>query len=139
MIRYPTLEGKDRQMKPTLSLLEDKINLHRLPADARIPETVLESPFFSITRTFDELSIVVPEDVGLAGTRREEGWSCIKVLGPLDFGLTGILAEISRVLAEEAISIFAVSTFDTDYILVKQESVPLAVRALETAGYQFNG
>jgi len=81
---------------------------------------------------------VLPEDVGLSGTRREAGWACIKVLGPLDFGLTGILADISRVLAEEEISIFAVSTFDTDYILIKQDSVSKAVTALEKAGYQFS-
>jgi len=125
-------------MNLKLSLLEEKFILHRLGADTPIPDAVLASPFFSITRTADELSIVLPEDVGLSGTRREAGWACIKVLGPLDFGLTGILADISRVLAEEEISIFAVSTFDTDYILIKQDSVSKAVTALEKAGYQFS-
>ena len=124
-------------MNLKLSLLEEKLILHRLDADAPIPDAVLASPFFSITRTTEELSIVLPEDVGLSGTRREAGWACIKVLGPLDFGLTGILAGISRVLAEEEISIFAVSTFDTDYILVKQEKCDLAIHVLEIAGYEF--
>ena len=124
-------------MNLKLSLLEEKLILHRLDADAPIPDAVLASPFFSITRTTEELSIVLPEDVGLSGTSREAGWACIKVLGPLDFGLTGILAGISRVLAEEEISIFAVSTFDTDYILVKQEKCDRARHVLEIAGYEF--
>jgi hypothetical protein len=124
-------------MKPKLSLLKDQFTLHRLSAESPIPDTVLDSPMYSITRTADELSIVVPDDVVLAGTRREGGWSCIKVLGPLDFGLTGILAGISRVLAEEEISIFAVSTFDTDYILIKKENCEHAMQALKAAGYGF--
>ena len=128
-----------KQMKkPKLTLLKEKFTLHRLEATAPIPDAVLDSPFFSVTRTPDELSIVALEDLVLSGTRKEPGWSSIKVLGPLDFGLTGILAGISTVLAEEGISIFAVSTFDTDYILVKKDSVPQAVKTLEKAGYQFS-
>jgi len=125
-------------MKPKLSLLEEKFTLHRLEADAQVPGVVLDSPFFSVTRTPDELSIVVPEGLLLSDTRTEPGWSGIKVLGPLNFGLTGILAGISTLLAEEGISIFAVSTFDTDYILVKKDSVVQAVKTLEKAGYQFS-
>jgi len=124
-------------MNIKLFLLEGKFVLHRLDADAPIPGTVLGSPFFSITRTTDELSIVAPEDVELSGTSREAGWACIKVLGPLDFGLTGILAGISQVLADKEISIFAVSTFDTDYILVKQEVCERARQVLEASGYEF--
>ena len=120
---------------PALTLLQAQFTVHRLPADAGIPEAVLNNPFFSVARTSDELSIVVPEEVVVKSARQESGWSCIKVLGPLDFGLTGILAGISKILAEEGISIFAVSTFDTDYILVKQEACEHAMRALEAAGY----
>ena len=122
---------------PALTRLQQRFSVHRLPADAGVPAAVLDSPFFSATRTHDELSIVVPEDVVVSGTRQESGWSCIQVLGPLDFGLTGILAGISRVLAAEGISLFAVSTFDTDYILVKQEACERARQVLEAAGYEF--
>ena len=125
-------------MKPKLSVLADKYTLYRLPADAPIPDVVLQSTFFSVTRTTEELSIAAPESVDLAGTRREAGWACIKVLGPLDFGLTGILAGISEVMAKEAISIFAVSTFDTDYIMVKQDKIAQAIKALKKAGYRFS-
>jgi hypothetical protein len=124
-------------MKPKLFLLKETFTLHRMGADDPIPENVLGHPFFSITRTSDELSIVVPEQIELPGTRKEAGWSCIKVLGPLDFGLTGILAGISRVLADEGISIFTVSTFDTDYTLIKQEDCEHAIQALRAAGYGF--
>ena len=125
-------------MKDSRPGADREIFLHHLEADAPIPEVVLESPFFSVTRTLDELSIVVPEGLVLSGTRQELGWSCIKVLGPLDFGLTGILAGISKVLAAEGVSIFAISTFDTDYILIKQEMLDRARRTLETAGYQYD-
>lgn len=128
-----------KQMKkPKLTLLKERFTLHRLEAGAPIPDVVLDSPFFSVTRTPDELSIMVPEGLVLSDTRTEPGWFSIKVLGPLDFGLTGILAGISTLLAEEGISIFAVSTFDTDYILVKKDRAIQAVKALETAGYTFN-
>ena len=123
--------------KPELTLLIERFTLHRLGAAAAIPDIVLDSPFFSITRTPDELSIVVPEGLVLSGTRQEPSWSCIKVLGPLDFSLTGILAGISKVLAQEGISIFAISTFDTDYILIKQEACDRTIRALEAVGYEF--
>lgn len=123
--------------KPKLTLLKEKFTLHRLPADARIPDAALDSPFFSITRTSEELSIVVLEGIVLSAIRRESGWSCIKAMGPLEFGLTGILAGISKVLAAEGISIFAISTFDTDYILIKQETCEHAIRALESGGYEF--
>jgi hypothetical protein len=123
--------------KPKLTLLKEKFTLHRLEAAAQIPDAVMDSPFFSVTRTPDELSIVVLEDLVLSGTQKEPGWSSIKVLGPLDFGLTGILAGISTILAEEGISIFAVSTFDTDYILIKQEVCDRAIHSLEAVGYEF--
>jgi len=125
-------------MKPIrLTLLRDEFSIHRLPADAQVPAAVFDCPFYSVSRTADEVSIVVPETVKLESTRQEPGWACLKVMGPLDFGLTGILAGISKVLAEEGISIFAISTFDTDYILIKKSVKDQAKMALTAAGYQF--
>ncbi len=129
-----------KQKKLTLSVLEGIFGILRLENDSEVPEWIYESNFFSITRTPEELSIVcqessiplnIPEDV-----RAERGWSCLKVEGPLDFGLTGILAGISRILAEIGISIFAVSTYDTDYILVREIDLECAVRALIEGGYE---
>ena len=70
------------------------------------------------------------------GVKCEKGWRCLKVEGPLDFGLTGILASLAQPLAEAKISIFAISTFDTDYILVKDENFKAAVLALSSAGHE---
>ena len=119
------------------TFLKEGFTLHRLPADAQVPTAVFDCPFYSVSRTADEVSIVVPETVKLESTRQEPGWACLKVMDPLDFGLTGILAGISKVLAEEGISIFAISTFDTDYILIKKSVKDQAKRALTAAGYQF--
>ena len=92
---------------------------------------------FGSIKTNEEMSVVCSSSVSLNSERPESGWSCIKVLGPLDFSLTGILAEISIVLAKDEISIFALSTFDTDYILVKSEKLHAGKQALQRAGYAF--
>ncbi len=79
---------------------------------------------------------MLPDSVGIMSDKSEPGWACFKVVGPLEFELVGILARISSALAEAGVSIFALSTFDTDYILVKREQVRAAYDALVLAGYQ---
>jgi hypothetical protein len=123
----------------TLTLLEGRFTLHRLEPDAVLPETILRNSFFAITRTDDELSIVLPESVEIESNRSEPGWACFKVEGPLEFNLTGILAGIASVLANAKIPIFALSTFDTDYILVKRKQAETAKEALLSAGYALRG
>lgn len=124
-------------MKLKLSVLEDLFTIHRFPPDNEIPGEVYEGQFYSISKTDEELSIVSSSSVALGSKRSETGWACIKVLGPLDFSLTGILADISEVLAKAEISIFAISTFDTDYILLKSEKLNNAITALKKAEYIF--
>lgn len=104
--------------------------------NAPIPAIVLVQPFWSLTRTAEELSIVLPEEVDLPGAVVEGGWRALQVAGVLDFSLTGILAGISGVLAQANISMFALSTYNTDYILVRAEKLEAAVAALQQAGYQ---
>ncbi len=125
------------QNKLKLSVLEDLFTIHRFPVNYDIPEQIYESKFYSINKTEDELSIVCNSSILLNSEKKETGWSCIKVLGPFDFSLTGILADISAVLAKAEISIFALSTFDTDYILVKSEQISFAKDALLASGYTF--
>lgn len=125
-------------MKLSLTLLERSFVIHRLEPDADIPVSVFSNSFFTITRTNEELSLVLHESVEFESDKSDRGWACFKVKGPLEFGLVGVLAGISSVLAEAGISIFALSTFDTDYILVKQEQVRAAREALISAGYQFH-
>ena len=124
-------------MKLNLSVLEDTFSVHRLSPTKEIPVQIFNSTFYSISKTEQELSIVCSSSIQVAADKSETGWSCLRVVGPLDFSLTGILADISAVLAQADLSIFAVSTFDTDYILVKKENLQAAVVALQEAQYNF--
>lgn len=98
-----------------------------------IPHWVFQSSFYSITRTDDELSIVCCEDVVPPDARCERNWRMFCVAGPLEFSIVGILASISSALSVHNISLFAVSTFDTDYILVKEKDFDAAKEALLSA------
>ena len=120
----------------TLDLLSDELAVCRLPVDAAVPNWAWSGELTSITSTDDELSVVctaepVPDDV-----QHTAGWRAFKVRGPLDFGLVGILAGLSQTLADAGVSIFAISTYDTDYILVRDTQLNAAVEALKGAGFQ---
>ena len=84
------------------------------------------------------MSVVCDASVLMDSEKTETGWRCITVLGPLDFTLTGILADIAAVLANSEISIFAISTYDTDYILVRSDQLSCATDALTASGYIFS-
>jgi hypothetical protein len=117
-------------------VLDGLFAIHRLDAGAEVPQQLLTEEFLALTRTADELSIVCSQDLPIASDKQEPGWRCLKVEGPLDFGLTGVLAGISRALAEAEISVFAISTFDTDYLLIRAEQLDTAIAALRRAGYE---
>ena len=121
----------------TLSLLPDNYSICRLGPAADIPPWALAGNYFSITRTEEELSLVCSQEVVPDGVLCEKGWRCIMVVGPLDFSLTGILASLTASLAEVGISVFAISTFDTDYLLVKADNLKRAVLKLQEAGHRF--
>jgi hypothetical protein len=97
------------------------------------------SGFVSITRTTVELSIVCPESDVPEAVKCDRGWRCLKVAGPLDLSLTGVLAAMAAPLAEAQINTFAISTFDTDYLLVKDELFSVAVETLVRAGHRVEG
>ena len=107
--------------------------------DAEYDEIVdidLSASFFFIGKTDEELSLVCETaDAPANALEREDGWRGFRIEGTLDFSLIGILSNISGVLADNGIGIFAVSTFNTDYILVKSENFETAAHALTTAGY----
>ena len=95
------------------------------------------SEYYFIGRTEEECSLVcITEDVPWNVTDRDDGWRAFRIEGTLDFSLTGILARISTLLAENGIGIFAVSTYNTDYILTKKDDFDRALKALFTAGYE---
>lgn len=108
----------------------------RIAAREEVPEWALRGAFFSVTSTADELSIVCPEAQVPAEVQHEKEWACLKLHGPIPFSETGILTSFVRPLSERAIPIFAVSTFDTDYVLVKRAWVEKAVEALREAGHE---
>lgn len=126
-------------MKLTLTLLPYELAICRLPRDAPLPGWTSKGGFLSVTRTDDELSIVCAE-AGVPGeVNADRGWRCLKVAGPLDLALTGILASLANPLAEAKINIFAVSTFDTDYLLVKRENLDRAADVLTRSGHRVVG
>ena len=124
-----------------LTIVPGRFAVCRLPADAPIPSSVAGTSLVSITRTSrstaSELSIVCPEAVATEGARTETGWRCVAVQGPIPFTATGILASVLVPLADAEVGIFAVSTFDTDYILLKEAQLDEAVAALKEAGHEF--
>jgi uncharacterized protein len=119
----------------TLSVFPDVFAVCRLPPDAPLPTWAHADSFVSITRTRDELSIVCPQSHVPDGIQAEPGWLCLKVEGPLDLALTGILASLIRPLATTGISSFTVATYDTDYVLVKNQDIVRATEVLEQAGH----
>jgi hypothetical protein len=120
----------------TLSLLPDTLAVCRLAPDADVPAWAWTGEPASVTRTRDELSIVCRADAVPGDVCAEGGWRCLKVQGPLDFALTGILAALTAPLAAAGIALFAISTYDTDYLLVKAEMLDRAAEVLRGAGHR---
>jgi hypothetical protein len=119
----------------TLSVLPTTIAVCKLPLDQPIPDWSTHGEFFAVLRTPGELTAVVAEGEVPPEVMAERGWRALKLEGKFDFALTGILSSVLRPLAEAGVGIFALSTFDTDYVLVKRESLDRAVEALRAAGH----
>jgi uncharacterized protein len=118
-----------------LVLLPERLAVCRLAADAPLPGWVAGPGFVSITRTDEELSLVLAADRVPGDIMAVQGWRALKVQGPLDFTLTGILAALTAPLADAGISLFAIATYDTDYVLVKEETLAASITALRAAGH----
>ena len=119
-----------------LSLLIGHMSVCRLNPVARIPDWAMASGFLSITRTDEELSVVCPEEAIPEDVRSEGGWRVLRLEGPFEFSEVGVLASVVGPLAEADVSVFAVSTYDTDYVLVKAEQLEAAVSALRAWGHE---
>lgn len=120
----------------TLSLLPGLYAVCRLPAGAPLPSWGQQGAFVSLTRTGDELSVVCPQESVPDGVQAEAAWRCIKVAGPFDLEDTiGVLAALAAPLAAAQVSLFVVSTYDTDYLLLKDRHLERAVAALTAAGH----
>ncbi|MDD3839112.1 MAG: ACT domain-containing protein [Clostridia bacterium] len=119
-----------------MRLFNKRFGICRLNNDELIPDWIQNCDFYSITKTWDELSIVCLQDNIPRDVRCERDWRVLKIEGPLEFSLIGVLSSISAILAQEKISIFVVSTYDTDYILVKDHEVENAIDALTAEKYE---
>lgn len=120
-----------------LKVLDNKFKVIKLKPNETVPEIVYKQEFYSITKTDEELSIVVDEDVNILRNIIEYNWKAIKIVGTLDFALIGILSKISTILAQAEISIYALSTYNTDYILIKADKLEKAIKVLEQNEYKF--
>ncbi|WP_299806407.1 ACT domain-containing protein [uncultured Shewanella sp.] len=120
----------------TLATHPELYTIHSFSSESVIPAEIFQQEMFFIGKTKDEISVVVSSTLVLDSIEQEEDWRCLEVLGPLGFSMTGILANVSGTLADEKISIFAISTFDTDYILVKKDTLTEATKALKKKNYQ---
>jgi hypothetical protein len=119
-----------------LTLLAQHFAISRLAADAPLPTWATEGSFFSITRTRDELSIVCELSRVPVGVESQPIWRVFQVHGPFALTEIGVLSALATPLAEARLSLFVISTFDTDYLLVASESLSAAIDALEQAGHK---
>jgi hypothetical protein len=122
-----------------LKLLKETFGVCRLSPSQTLPHWALENKqtLLSITYTDEELSVVCPLSSIPESIQCEQPWNAIKIIGPLDFGLTGILSSLTVPLAENSISIFAISSYDTDYILIKEKDITKAKLILEQNQHWF--
>lgn len=122
-------------MEPGLKVLPYDLTVCKTES---VSDIDFSSDFFFAGKTDEEISLVCKtEDAPEKTTEREDGWRCFRIEGQLDFSLTGILSRISAVLADAGIGIFAVSTYNTDYVLVKARDLDRSVSSLKEAGYVF--
>jgi uncharacterized protein len=119
----------------TLAVLPEPLAICRLSVDEAVPDWAMLGEFVSITHTGDELSIVCAEENVPSDVKADRGWRALKVEGPLDLALMGVLASLANPLAEAKINIFAISTFDTDYLLVKGYYLDRACETLRQVGH----
>ena len=119
----------------SLSVLPDRLAICRLPPDAALPAPPAGGGLWSVTRTAEELSLVLPDEARHPDWKAEPGWRALQVDWTLDFALTGILASLAAPLAEAGVSLFAISTYDTDYVLVRERDLEKAAAALAAAGH----
>ena len=128
-----------KSMILNLIVLAKKYSVYKFKIESALPEWIYSSDFYSITRTKDELSVVaiqndpISEDIICS-----KDWRIIKIAGPLDFSLIGVIADITNIFKEEKIPILTISTHDTDYILVKQKDLNIGIKALSDKGHKIS-
>jgi len=118
-----------------LTTIPETLTICRLQPNGPLPAWAMADPFWSITRTRDELSIVVAKESVPADVRAEGAWRALRIAGPIPLSAVGILASVAEPLAQAGINLFVISTFDTDYVLVASDRLEDARLALSEAGH----
>jgi uncharacterized protein len=121
--------------KLTIIVLPGEYAICRLFATDEIPAWALQSSFYTVSKTPDELSVICEASMVPGSTKAEKGWCLLKIAAVLDLSLTGITAKFSSALAEAGINLCVVATYDTDYILIKEEKQTTAIQCLQNAGF----
>jgi hypothetical protein len=119
----------------TLTLLPDALAICRFDGAAQLPKWATAASWWSVTRTPDELSVVCAEARVPEGVVASRGWRALRFAGPLPLDQTGILASVTTPLAAARVSVFAIATYDTDYVLIPAAQCATAIDALERAGH----
>lgn len=118
------------------TFIEGEYTIHRFNSTDPVPHDVLSCGHFWIGKTYDELSVVCETNINLSSSKSDSGWCALKLIGPFDLNSTGILAGVASLLAKAGISIFALSTYDTDYILIREINRQKAEDILVNTGYE---
>ena len=124
--------------KLTLKILPDRMAVCRFEPSAPLPGWIDQPGFYSITRTAEELSVVCSEERVPPGTESETGWRCFQLLGPFGFSEIGIISSLTQPLSESGVCVFVISTFATDYLMVKEKDLAKTIDALAVQGHQIN-
>ncbi|MEJ2099592.1 MAG: ACT domain-containing protein [Desulfobacterales bacterium] len=122
--------------KISLKILPDRMAVSRFEPSAPLPDWIDKPGFYSITRTAEELSVVCSEERVPAEVESETGWRCFQLSGPFDFSEIGIISSLTQPLTESGVSVFVISTFDTDYLMVKEEHFTKTIDVLTAQGHQ---
>jgi hypothetical protein len=129
------LGTKSSFKKIVFELLDNEYSVYKFSTGCQPDKSIFDNDFISITKTKDEISVVAISGSLEHFDKKEDGWKVLKVSGILDFSLIGIISKISTILANSGISIFVISTYNTDYIMVKTEKLRDAIKVLEENGY----
>jgi hypothetical protein len=119
-----------------LKVLQKKYSILKFQTDSALPDWIYLSDFYSITRTHEELSVVTEQpDPAADNITGSKDWRVLKIIGPLDFSMIGVIADISNILKDARVPIFTISTYNTDYILVGQKDLDVTIKALRDKNY----
>ena len=117
--------------------MEEKFTISKLPQFAEVPVIFTKGEMCFVMRTDDELTVISPDFMAPTNVQQETGWRCFRIDGEIPYQAPGVLASLLQPLAEADISIFAVSTFNTDYVFLLEENLVKAVQVLQQSGHQF--